>query len=154
MLQVRDGSVDTVFHGRAKHIPVEDPNREVQVERKVVVESMDFSSKGTKVEDSETEMVVRKTMTVNRFLLGGRPTPSQQAPPPPLSPLKCKRSRNTFEPTNCQEDAPSKTSLAPTTEPLVIREPAQEPRPTMVVGSNSTSFSAPPIVGWQSVFRL
>ena len=36
----------------------------------------------------------------------------------------------------------------------LIREPILNSRPTIIVGSNIVSSSAPPATGWQSVFRL
>ena len=71
---MRDDLSNTVFHSCAEHIPIEKPEEEVQAEGQVGVESVDFSSKGTKPEDSDTKMVVRQTMTADRFLPSGRQT--------------------------------------------------------------------------------
>nr|POE82860.1 hypothetical protein CFP56_28265 [Quercus suber] len=63
-----------VFHGRAKHIPIEEPNVEVQTKGQVVVESVDSSLEGIEAKDPEADMVVRRTMTTNRFLPSEWPT--------------------------------------------------------------------------------
>lgn len=60
-----------MFHDRAKHIPIEEPNEEVQVKGQVVVEFVDSSVEGTVTEDLDVEMIVRRTMIADRFLLGG-----------------------------------------------------------------------------------
>lgn len=71
-LPVRDGSVDIVFHSRAKHILVEEPYEEAQAAGQVVVVLVDSSEADT--EDPNEEMVVRQNMTADRFFPGGRPT--------------------------------------------------------------------------------
>ena len=48
LVPVRDGSVDSVFQGRAIHTPVEEPRLEVQDANQVKVESVD--SLGVKAE--------------------------------------------------------------------------------------------------------
>ena len=65
LLPVRDGSTDRVFHGRAEHILIKEPHEEIQAKGQVEVESVDFSLEETRPEDSDTEMVVRRTMTVD-----------------------------------------------------------------------------------------
>ena len=77
LLPVKDSLIDRVFQNQAEHIPIEEPNEEVQVEGRVVVESVNSSLEGTVVEDSEIEMVVRRTMIADRVLPGERPTPQQ-----------------------------------------------------------------------------
>ena len=59
LLPVRDGSANRVFHGKAKHILVEKP-----AAKEVVAEEPDF-------EESNSKMVVRRRMTVDRFIPGG-----------------------------------------------------------------------------------
>lgn len=68
---MRDGSVDTVFHDRAEHIPVEQPPEGAQAVEKVEVESVD--SLGAKAKDPGEEMVVHRNMITNRFLPGMGP---------------------------------------------------------------------------------
>ena len=70
LVPIRDGTADTVFHGLAEHIPVEQPVREVQVAEQAEVESVDSSE--AKAEDPGATMVVRCTMTADRFLPGGQ----------------------------------------------------------------------------------
>ena len=72
LVPTRDGTVDTVFHGHAEHIPVEQPVREVQVVERAEAESVDSSE--AEVEDPGATMVVRCTMIADQFLPG-----SQQA---------------------------------------------------------------------------
>ena len=81
LLLVKDGSVDTVFHRRAEHIPVEEPHEGAQATEQVEFESVDSSEAETK--DPSDKMVVHQNMTADWFLLGGRPIMQQQAPPPP-----------------------------------------------------------------------
>ena len=49
LLPVKDSLTDRVFHNQAEHIPIEEPDEEVQVEGRVVVESVNSSSEGTVV---------------------------------------------------------------------------------------------------------
>ena len=49
---------------------------------------------------------------------------------------------------------PPRTPPAPTVAPLTIWEPGTNSLPTVEVGSNIASYSAPPSVGWQSTFML
>ena len=62
MLLVTDGSADMVFHDQAKHIPTEEPEEWARAIELVEVESVDSSSEGTELEDSNTKMVVRRKM--------------------------------------------------------------------------------------------
>lgn len=59
MLPVRDGFADRVFHGRAKHILVEEP---AVIEP--LAEELDF-------EESTSDMVVQQNMIADCFLHGG-----------------------------------------------------------------------------------
>ena len=74
---MRDGSIDTVFHGRAEHIPVEQPPT-IRVAKQVEAESVDSSK--AKVDDLGDAMVVHHNMTANRFLPNEQPM-VQQVPP-------------------------------------------------------------------------
>ena len=72
---MRDDSADMVFHSRAEHIPVEEPEVGARAVEQVEVESVDFSSEGTEPKDFDTEMVVKRKMTVDQFLPSGWQTP-------------------------------------------------------------------------------
>ena len=76
LLPVRDDSTDTIFHSRAEHIPVEEPKEGARAVEQVEVESVDSFSEGTEPKDFNTEMVVRRKMTIDQFLPSGRQTPS------------------------------------------------------------------------------
>ena len=56
---MRDGSADRVFYGRVEHILVEELAVAIPL-----VKELDF-------EESTSDMVVRRKMTANRFLLRG-----------------------------------------------------------------------------------
>ena len=114
---------------------------------------MDSSLEGTGPEDSDIEMVVKRTMTADWFLPSARQTPPQQAPPP-RAPRRRKRPYSTDEPTKPQGDVPSRTPPIQSIALLVIREPAQDPRPSAVVGTNIASSSAASVARWQCAFRL
>ena len=68
MLLVRDSFADKVFHGRAEHIPIEEP-----VAEEPVAEELDF-------EESNFEMVVRRKMTTDNFILRGQAFGGQSTP--------------------------------------------------------------------------
>lgn len=116
---VKDGSIDRVFHSQVEHILVEEPVASGQVEGPVVAELVNSSSKGIEPEDLASEMVVKRKMTVDRFLPGGQLTFKQHAPSPP-TPHRGKRPQDTFESTECPSDVPSGTLPTSTTTPLVI----------------------------------
>ena len=59
LLLVRDDLVDRVFHGRAEHILI----KESTAADPIPIEE-------TESEESDTEMVVQKRMTTDRFLPG------------------------------------------------------------------------------------
>ena len=73
---MRDASAKSVFQGCAIHIPVEEPRAKVQPTDQAEVESVNSSE--AEVEQGEGEMDVQRTMIVDRFLLGARPTAQQQ----------------------------------------------------------------------------
>lgn len=56
LVPVRDTPTYSIFHGRAIHIPVEEPRVKVQHADQVKVESVDSS--GAEAENIEDEMVV------------------------------------------------------------------------------------------------
>ena len=72
---MRDDSTDTIFHSRAEHIPVEEPKEGARAVEQVEVESVDSFSEGIEPKDFNTEMVVRRKMTIDQFLPSGRQTP-------------------------------------------------------------------------------
>ena len=78
LLSVRDGSDERVFHDWAEHIPIEDPVAVSPIERPIIEEVVDSFLEGTEPEESVAEMVVRRKMTIDRFLPDGRATPQQQ----------------------------------------------------------------------------
>ena len=55
---MRDGITDTVFQGRAEHIPVKQPSEGVQAAKQVEFELVD--SLKAEADDSGEEMVVRR----------------------------------------------------------------------------------------------
>ena len=59
MLPVRNNSADRVFHGKVDHILVEEP-----VAEELVAEEPGF-------EESNSEMVVRRRMIIDRFIRRG-----------------------------------------------------------------------------------
>lgn len=83
-------------------------------------------------------MVVRRNMTVDWFLPGGRPPVQQQQAQnrdqPPPTPCVRKRPLNTNQPPRMPEETPPRTPPAPTMAAVVIREPASGTRPTVQVG--------------------
>ena len=68
LVPARDGSVNTFFQSRAMHTLGEEQRAEVLAIEQVEVKSVDSS--GAKAENAEDEMVVRRTMTADRFLPG------------------------------------------------------------------------------------
>ena len=70
LVPASDGSANTVFQGRAVHT-VEEQRTKAPVAEQVEVELVDSSS--VEAKNAKDEMVVRRTMTADRFLLGGRP---------------------------------------------------------------------------------
>ena len=60
---VRDGSANTIFQGRAVHIPVEEPCVEVQAADQVKVRSID--SLKVEVEKASDEMIDHRNMTAD-----------------------------------------------------------------------------------------
>ena len=82
LVLVRDGSIDTVFHSRAKHILVEQPPA-VRVVEQVEAESVDSSE--VEAADPGDAMVVHHNMTANRFLPSEQPMVQQVPPPLPRS---------------------------------------------------------------------
>lgn len=148
---MRDGLVDTVFHDRTEHIPVEQPPEEAQAVEKVEVETVDSS--GAKAKVPGEGMVVHRNMITNRFLPGMGPI-VQHKVPPPLIARGQKRTRNTNQPFERLEDAPSRSPPTPTTTVVTIREPVISTRPLAQVGSNFASSSVPPVTGWQNIFMF
>nr|POE74101.1 hypothetical protein CFP56_67871 [Quercus suber] len=122
---VKDGSIDRVFHSQVEHIPVEEPVTSGQAEGPVVAELVDSSSKGIEPEELASEMVVKRKMTVDRFLPRGQLTSQQQAPSPP-TPHRGKRPQDTFKSTECPSDVPSGTLPTLTTAPLYFMDGSNE----------------------------
>lgn len=73
---MRDASTTSVFQGCVVHLPVEKPRAEARLIDQAEVESVNSSE--AEVEQGEGEMDVQRTMIVDRFLLGARPTAQQQ----------------------------------------------------------------------------
>ena len=65
---VRDASTNSIFQGRPAHKPVKEPRAEAQPADQAEVESVNSSE--AKTEQSEGEMVTKRTMTIDRILLG------------------------------------------------------------------------------------
>ena len=70
LVPASDGSANTVFQGRVVHT-VEEQRTKASVAEQVVVELVDSSS--VEAKNAKDEMVVRRTMIADRFLLGGCP---------------------------------------------------------------------------------
>ena len=68
MLPTKDSSTNRVFHGRARHILVEE-----LVAEELVAEESYF-------EELDSEMVVRRKMTTNRFISEGQAFDGWSAP--------------------------------------------------------------------------
>lgn len=157
LVPVKDESANTVFHSRAKHIPVEDLQDEVRVAEPVKAKLV--ASLEADIEDLGHKMVVHWNMTADRFLPGRQPTVQQQIPggnqpPPPLALYGRKRPWNANQPPTRPEDVPPRTPPAPTKAAMTIREHATSTCPSVHVGSNVAFSLAPPIIGWQSTFML
>ena len=69
LVPVRDELADTVFQGRALHMPVEEQRAKVLATEQAKAESVDSSS--AKAMDTKDEMVVRRNMMANWFLPDG-----------------------------------------------------------------------------------
>ena len=90
---IRDALAETVSKNRSIHQLVERPESLalVQVAEPAAAESV--HSSGAESDPGEDEMVTRRVMTIDRFMLGARPTTQQQEPqgkdstPPPPPPL-------------------------------------------------------------------
>ena len=76
LVPMRDASVDSVFQGRVVHLLVEEPRVEVWPTDQAEVESI--NSPEVEAEQGEGDMIIRRTMTVDWFLLGARLTTQQQ----------------------------------------------------------------------------
>nr|POF11146.1 regulatory-associated protein of tor 1 [Quercus suber] len=69
LVPVRDTSANSVFQGHSVHILVDKPHVEVQPSDQEEAKLVNSSS--VEIEQAEGEMVVRRNMIVDRFLLGG-----------------------------------------------------------------------------------
>lgn len=69
---MRDASADSISQRRAIHRPVKEPQIQVQLVDQVVVESVNFFE--AEAEQGGSEMVVKRTMTIDRFLPNAHPT--------------------------------------------------------------------------------
>ena len=71
LVPVRDTSTNSIFQGCPAHRPVEEPRAEAQPTDQAEVESVNSSE--AKTEQSEGEMVTKRTITIDRILLGTGP---------------------------------------------------------------------------------
>ena len=93
LVPVRDATTDSVFQGCAIHRPIEEPSAVVQPPGQAKAESV--KSFEAEAKQEEGNMVTRRALTVDRFILGAHPpTQQQQAPsrdPHPLPTRTWKR---------------------------------------------------------------
>ena len=68
LVPMRDASTNSIFQGHPAHRPIEEPRAEAQPADQAEVESVNSSE--AKTEQSEGEMVTKRTMTIDRILLG------------------------------------------------------------------------------------
>lgn len=99
--------------------------------------------------------MVKRTMTINRFLLDARSATQQQQTQSrnqtPLAAHSLKRQRTADQPPRVSRDAPP--PLAWAVGGIVIWEPTGGARLSAQVKSSVTSSSRP-IMGWQAIFKL
>lgn len=139
LLPVRDSSVNTVFHGRAEHCPVED----------------------LAIPEPDNAMVEQRNMNIRHFSLGAQPTEGQVVPQqssqqtPPATPRNHdKRPRSSNKPSTESGSPPSKhTHALVTTVTMTMPIPDKTPGPRqtehpVIIGSNMASTSSPFSSGW------
>ena len=78
LIPVRDALVDIVSQSRTVHRPIEEPQVQVQPIKQVASKSVNSSE--AEANQGEGKMVVKRTMTLDRFLLGACPVAQQQQP--------------------------------------------------------------------------
>ena len=78
LIPVRDALVDIVSQSRTVHRPIEEPQVQVQPIKQVASKSINSSE--AEANQGEGKMVVKRTMTLDRFLLGACPVAQQQQP--------------------------------------------------------------------------
>ena len=109
---VRDESTKCVSQSRKTHIPVEGPDAPVQVAEPMAAESANPSKAEA---DLGEEMVTRRTLNIDRFLLSTCPvaqsqkTPSKEWTLPPPSSRAKKKQRVSDQPPKVPGDAPVRT---------------------------------------------
>ena len=69
LVPARDGLVDIVFQGQAKHTSIEEQRIEALDVKQVQAESV--NSLSVEVENAKDNMVVQRNMTVDQFFPGG-----------------------------------------------------------------------------------
>lgn len=114
LIPVRDTLANSISQSHVVHKPVEELKAQVQPTNQVAAESVNSSE--VEANQGKDEIVVKRTMTIDCFLLDARSATQQQQTQSknqtPLAAHSLKRQRTSDQPPRVSRDAPPKTPLA------------------------------------------